>query len=227
MIISTWPRTFLALAVAAGLGVAGATAAIAGNASYDASLADKPCDIVTSGMVATLFNVPAGDLEQVEPSAGWCHYGMEAQGKSLEVTLSVVALKTDKAAAEAFGEATRSKSRDEMAADVKENFIDEDDPPGTFEKMTAGLPDGGLQFEDVERLGDQARFETTYGTLVVQRGNLLLRLSAYYGPHMPMPDAPTMEAMTKADAEWTQRTIDERLQMATELAKAALAGPLM
>lgn len=47
---------------------------------------------------------------------------------------------TAEAAAKAFGETTRSMSRDQKAEQVKEKFADENGLPGTFEKMTAVLP---------------------------------------------------------------------------------------
>lgn len=216
-------RIFLAIACASGLGVLGGNAAMAGNASYDTALANTPCEIVSADMVAAQFDVPQESLQQVKPSETWCSYMMEADGKILEVTFLIVPYDTDKAAADAFEETTRSMSRDEMAAEVKKNLIDEDDPKGTFEKMTATLPTNGIQFEDVEGLDDAARFETSFGTLNIQRGNFLMKLTAYYGPSMKMPDPFTIEALTKANAEWSQRNMDARKQMAIDLAKTALA----
>ncbi len=206
------------------------TPTLASGATFDASLADRPCDIVTAQMVAATFDVPAGDLRQTDSIASRCYYKMNGEGRNLNVEFSVRAYDSDEAAAKYFRNYTRSMSPDEIAEGmeaIKEKAIESGEPGANgqnkaIEGIGAALQQIGIQFEDVSGIADQARFETSDGTLHLQLGNLLMKLRAFHGPGMTAPDKITQKTMMKALITWQQGTMDARRKQAAELAKTAL-----
>lgn len=224
MDIMTGSQVCFSLVCALCLSLIGVGSALAGSKTYDTSLAERPCDIVTADMVATTFGVPVDNLQQSGPEAPLCSYQLEEDGKSLDVLLTVVAFDTDKAAAEGFRDATRSMSAEEVSARLEELGIELDESDEQFAR-DIGIPEPtGVQFEDVENIADQARFQTGEGSLHLQQGNLWITLTAYYGPDMKIPDEITFESVEKATSAWKKDTMDERKEQVIALAKAALAA---
>src|SRR3546814_72425 len=82
----------------------------------------------------------------------------------------------------------------------------------------------GIQFEDVEGVGDEARFALTVGAgdLHVRAGNLYFVASAYAGPGMQMPEKLTGASIIAADKQWRRDTVPQRKDAATKLAKAVV-----
>lgn len=228
---TTCSRSHLALLCGLGLGLSGGGAALAGSATFATSLGDHPCEIVTASMVATALNVPVADLEQKHLMTSRCSYEMEEGGKFLKVGVSLKVYETDEDAAEDFRAATRSMSADEISEGMKlitaqadkDGASDSGARKEAADSIGAGLLRNGIQFEDVDGVADQARLETSDGTLHLQQGNLRIKLRAFYGPAMPIPDKITQETMTKALTGWQQNTMDLRRAQAMDLAELALA----
>lgn len=232
MTIIPQPSIASVLACALAMGLAGGVGAMGSRAMFDAALEDKPCEIVTGQMVATALDVPEDSLEQSHVMASRCAYEMEGDGKNLNVEVAVDTFDTDEDAAEYFRNATRSMSADEVAGAMKaitKGGDDSDKPDVDVTKnvtnsITSALAQNGIQFEDVDGIADQARFELGDGTLHLQKGNLRIRLRAFFGPAMPIPDEITSESMIKAVSDWQNDTMTERRQQALALAKLVLAG---
>lgn len=215
------------------LGLAGGSlVAQAGAASFDASRADEPCGIVTAQMVASALEVPVDSFQQLHLMASRCAYKMKDKSTLLRVDFSVRASDTDKTAAEDFRRYTQSIPVGEIADGMKaaRKQVEKKGAPGNDAKTGAvkeprsSLQQRGIQFKDIHEIADQARLAASNGTLHFQQGNLLMKLSAFYGPVMPIPDEITQETMIKALTTWLQNTMAEREEQAIVLAKAALAA---
>src|SRR3546814_3666931 len=72
----------------------------------------------------------------------------------------------------------------------------------------------GIQFEDVEGVGDEARFALTVGAgdLHVRVGNLYFTTAAYSGATMPMPERLTGSSMLAANKKWRHDTMPQRTE---------------
>lgn len=198
----------------------------ANGATFDTSISDKPCDIVTANMVATTFDIPEKNLEQSKPMPSACSYEMEDNGKILSVYLIANVFENKKTAAESFHDSTRSLSAQEMTEKLKAAGVEFDESDIKFAR-DMGLPDPrptGLQFEDVNGIADQARFLTDEGSLYFLQDNLQIILNAFYGPDMVLTDQSSFEALEKETSTWKKDTMDERKEQAITLAKAALAA---
>lgn len=226
-------RLSLAFACAAGLGLAGCSKAGStsngGGATYDTALEDTPCAIVTTQMVATAFEVPVSDVEQSNVMSSRCSYEMESNGDTLDVEVSVDAFETTKKAASYFRRATRNMSSEEISDAMNSIQKEAGTDLGTAaqkdaaESIGSGVKQGGgIQFQDVEGVGDQARLNTFDGTLNLQAGNLLIDLRSYYGPAMPIPDVIEPGTMMKVQKSWMQDTMEARETQSVKLAKIAL-----
>lgn len=219
-------RISFALACVLGFSLTGASV-LANSATFDASLSDRPCDIVTPQMVATTFDVPEENLKQSEPMESWCSYELEEGHKTLEVILRVSVFDTNKAATKSFHDSTRSMSAEEMTEQLKALGVEFDESDIQFAR-DLGLPDprpSGLQFEDVDSIAEQARFNTNEGSLYLLQDNLQITLNAFYGPSMTIPDKITsFEGLEKATSIWKEDTMDERKEQAIALAKVTLAA---
>tara|TARA_R100000365_G_C2741466_1_gene70145 strand:- start:318 stop:1004 length:687 start_codon:yes stop_codon:yes gene_type:complete len=219
----------LAVACASGLGLAGCSEA--DSATFDTALEDDPCAVVTTQMVASTFDVPEADIDQSNVVSSQCVYELDSDGKALDVEVSVEAYDTDEDAAEAFQLATQSMSSEEIS-DAMTAVQQQANADGDLETeaqqdaaagVGAGVSLGAIEFEDVEGVADQARFNTSDGTLELQEGNLRIRLKAYYGPEMPIPESYEPGAMLEVINAWIQDTNSERKAQSVALAKAALA----
>lgn len=226
MIMTTLSRLHATLGLAAGLALAAPLSAAA--APFDTSIQDRPCEALTAQMVADVLDVGADRLEQSQPLDALCSYEMEEDGDTLQVEVTLDARESVDAAAAYFSAATRSMSREELEEAMKtlQDMSAEDESDGQ-EEVTDGIASGlmqdGIQFEDVEGVGDEARFEPSNGSLHLRKGNLLIDLSAFHGPKMPLPDKITSDTIMKAMNAWLQDTMDTRKKQAVALAGAVLA----
>lgn len=184
----------------------------------------QPCTLLTPDMLATTLEIPAEDVPQPHTLESMCLYQMETEANNLEVMLMVAAFDTNKAAKAKFRESTRDMTPEEIKEKLKELGIERDESDKQFAK-DLGLPDtqpSGVQFEEISQVGDEARFESTNGTLYVLHNNLMLTLTAYYGTAMTIPDAVSFEALHDAETEWTESTMEKRRNQAVALAKTVV-----
>src|SRR3546814_2589712 len=95
-------------------------------------------------------------------------------------------------------------------------------PYTTLFRSTSGS--AGIQFEDVEGVGDEARFALTVGAgdLHVRVGNLYFTTAAYSGATMPMPERLTGSSMLAANKKWRHDTMPQRKEAAIKLARAVV-----
>lgn len=233
MSIVTLPRSALAIACALALGAAGSVSAMGNTAMFDPALEDQPCKIVTAELAATALDVPEDSIEQSNVIASQCSYELVDEGdETLSVEITIDAYDTDEGAAEEFRNAARSVSSEEITdtmAVIKEMLDDGDSQNANAQQdaaegVASGLAQNGIQFEDVNGIADQARFDTSDDTLQLQQGNLRIKLRAFHGPAMPIPDEITQKTMKKLLNTWMQDTMTERKQQAIDLAKVTLAA---
>ncbi|MDN5865669.1 MAG: hypothetical protein L0I62_10745, partial [Gammaproteobacteria bacterium] len=204
----------------------------AGSASFDAALEENPCKLLPKEMVATTFGVPAAEIEEASALSDSCAYEWGADGTILQVSLDVDVFDTAQDAASNFASVTQGMSAqavaDAMTSAVEK--MEEAAEPGTEGQMEAagqlagGIASGGLQFEDVEGVADEARFGKRFGTLYLRRGNLALDVAAYHGASMTMPEEISGGPIMDAVKAWRQETLTARKQQSVELAKAILAS---
>ena len=213
-------RISFALACALGFGLVG-NCALANGATFDTSLGDRPCDVVTAQMVATTFDVPEKSLQQSEPLKSWCAYELEESGKTLEVLIYVATFDGAAAAKKDLRDSSRSMSAEEISEQLQAMGIafDESDNDSNLPMPQPT----SVTFEDIDGIANQARFNTNEGWLHLQQNNLRINLSAFYGPNMRMPDQISFKAMVEADSAWKEETISKRKEQAIKLAKIALA----
>lgn len=202
----------------------------------DAALEKNPCELAPADMVADLFEVPAADLERESSMSSACVYSWENDDETerldVEVKVSDVDENAERAASN-FRSVTRGMSGadvDRAMAGVKEKAASEGklDTAGKRKAADAivGNTSGsaGIQFEDVEGVGDEARFALTVGAgdLHVRAGNLYFTASAYSGPGMEMPEKLTGGSIMAADKQWRQDTMPQRKDAAIKLAQAVV-----
>lgn len=198
------------------------------------SLGDKPCDLVTKETVAATFDIPADEIEQSKLSS-MCEYRWEDDQREVFVTAYIDQIHDDaRSAASQFDGATRSltgaqvDSAFEHIAEQAKKSKDALDTPGKQRTADAILGGGkssgarGIQFEDVDGIPDQARFNLSTGALHMRHGNLVFNLNAYAGEKMPMPSPFSAAALVEASKVWLVQTLPQRRQDAMLLAKAAL-----
>ena len=201
----------------------------------DAAIEKNPCELAPAEMVADLFEVPAADLERESSMSSACVYswenGDETERLDVKVNVSDVDENAERAASN-FRSVTRGMSGadlDRAMAGVKEKAASDARLDAAGKKAAdaiAGSSSGsaGIQFEDVEGVGDEARFALTVGAgdLHVRAGNLYFTASAYSGPGMQMPDKLTGASIVAADRQWRRDTMPQRKDAAIKLAKAVV-----
>jgi len=209
---------------------------VADSASVDAAIKKNPCELAPAEMVAGLFDVPVADLERESSMSSACVYswenGDETERLDVEVTVSDVGEDAERTASN-FRAVTRGMSGadvDRAMAGVKERAAGEGELDSAGKRKAAdaivGSTSGsaGIQFEDVARVGDEARFALTVGAgdLHVRAGNLYFTASAYSGPGMEMPEKMTGASIMAADKQWRQDTMPQRKEAAIKLAQAVV-----
>lgn len=194
------PGLVCAIALTLALGGTGIPVAAA---TYDLSIEDRSCDIVTAQMIATALDVPADSLEQSHYVASQCDYEMERDNEDIvnvEVALDVY--ETDERAADYFRQSTQSMSPEDISKAMKAVRAEaKSGNDGAQEKVAAGIVSG-----------------------LMQQGNLLIRLRASHGLDMPIPEKTTSDSIIKAVSDWQNDTLTEHRQQTLALAKLVLAG---
>ncbi|MEN1958338.1 hypothetical protein [Luteimonas changyuni] len=201
-------------------------------ARFDASLSDSPCSVVTVDTVATVFGLPVGEIEQHE-SAGICLYNWKGDGMVMDATVHVARVAEDAAAAaQHFANVTRGMSGDELgkAMDgISEQARASAGPDSAAAgALLAGAADAtrsasrGIEFSDVDGVGDQARMLVGRGDLRVLVDNLHFSVTAHHGERMAAP--PDLTKLVAASRAWHQTTLAEREEQTIALARAAVAA---
>lgn len=209
----------------------------ADSVRVDAAIEETPCALVTPEMVAAVFDVPAADLEQSQSRAmSSCTYTREGDGEGLEATVGVGGVYEDaEKAASRFRSTTAGMSGEKLdraMAGVRKSAQDSGDLDTAGERdaadkiMDNSNNSAGIQFKDVEGVGDEARLALTVGAgkLYVRAGNLNFTVTAYSGPDMKMPAKLDAGAIMDADKQWRRETMPQREQAAVKLAKAVVAS---
>lgn len=205
----------------------------------DKSIRKRACEFLTPEMVAKNLDVPADGLKQMKIMG--CIYSWGEDGQTAEARLSMIQVhKTLEGAKRWYENATASKSEEEAAADldqVKKKLDDRKELDTKLEKKTANsmadmmkmaTPKGGIKFEDVPGVGDQARQSNSDGGLWIRLGNLTFNLAAYKGPEKPKLefDPKDLKGIAKKSIEsqnaWIADTLEQRRADALKLAPAVL-----
>lgn len=226
-------RRRVMLACLLGLSLAGCSdasgeASSTSAAGFNVSLEETPCEIMPKPMVAEIFEIPSGEIEETSVLSSNCVYAWEGDGETLEVTLGVNIFETEEDAASSFHSTTRGMSAEEisdaMAAITDEaeqtGALDTDGKQDAANAIAGGIASGGLHFEDVDGVADEARFGTRFGTLYLLRGNMILDLSAYHGPGVNLAEADG--SIMEAVQDWQKEIMPIRKQQSVALAKAII-----
>lgn len=200
------------------------------QATFGASMEDKPCEIVTGEMIVAAFGVPADALEQSSYTSANCSYDWEGEERGLSVLIHVNGVhESSQDASDYFQDLTRSMSKaeaDDAMATIRAQAEKTGDAETPQEREAADaasneIASGGLQFVDVGNVADEARFATQSGELIVRKDNLVFTVSAYHGANMPLPATLNAESIMNASKDWLQETLPQRKEAAVKLAKAA------
>jgi hypothetical protein len=213
--------------------------ALSDEARFGKDMRKKACELLSPKMVADTFGVPEGELEQRKIMG--CIYTWKGGGEIVEARITMLrAHKSEKMAATWFGNATKSLTKEEMAAQmqmVKKRVKERKEVDTKLKKDTADkladvasdmMPDGGVSYEDLAGVGDQARVNTNDGSVWVRVANLTFHVVGFKGKDMEQPkytaaDMKNIKKVTamakKAQQEWLKATIDQRRGDGTKLAK--------
>lgn len=204
-----------------------------GAATHDMALLETPCKLMPTALLADVFALPAAEIEQTPINImgrGSCSSDWEGDDKSLSVEMIMQVFETTEQAAIHFKNATRSTTKEDMekamqalkAHRKKDDTAADTTAKKTQNSLLTAMLSRPIIFEDVADIGDEARFGTTDGKMVVRSGNLIVSVSAYYGADMPMPNELTTSAIMKASTEWKKKTIAERKQQSADVARATI-----
>lgn len=201
-------------------------------ARFDREVSKKGCELLSAELVAATFAVPAGALTQFKIMG--CRYSWEGDEQTLDAGISMIrAYDREAGAASWFATATRSRSAEEMKAEMDQvaGRLDESEQLDTeLKKSTAKsllnrVDAKAVTFEDVAGVGDEARVSDD-GTVYVRVDNLTFMVSAYKGPTAPPPDfqgadLQQMAAIAKENAaQWAIETAPQRKADSVRLAAA-------
>lgn len=207
---------------------AGDAPAAGGSAvTYDASLRDSPCSLIGPEVVAAVFDLPVDGIKQYA-AGGMCKYDWKGDGRIMNAVIHV--LRVGETAAETAGYfANATAGMDAAALDAALESIREqasDEPAAGALLGAAGevsrAGSGGLEFGDVEGIGDRARMQLGNGDLSVLHGNLYFSVAAFHGDRMQAPAS--LSEMVSASRAWHRETLSQRKEQSIALAKAALAA---
>lgn len=208
----------------------------ADSVHVDAAIEKNPCELAPAEMVAGLFGVPAADLQRESSMSSACVYSWENDDgtERLDAKVKVADVGEDaERAASNFRSVTRGMSGadvDQAMAGIKEQVASEGGLDSAGKRKAADVVadgaggSGGIRFEDVDGVGDEARLALTVGAgeLHVRVGNLYFIGSAYRGPGMQMPDKVTGASIMAADKQWRRDTMPQRKDAAIKLARAVV-----
>jgi len=217
-------------------GVAGTTGSPTSTVlQFDREMSKKGCEILTAELVGATFDVPANALQQMKIMG--CRYSWDNDEETLEAGISMLRVYDNEAAAASwFANATRSKTAEEMKADMekiseqmdKSEQLDTELKKSTAKNMMSMIGTNAINFEDVANIGDEARMNDD-GTVYVRVGNLTFMVSAYKGPKAPPPEIQgadlqqMMEIAKEHSAKWAIETAPQRRADGVLLARA-IAG---
>lgn len=195
----------------------------------------KGCDLLTTELVASTFNVSAESLEQTKMLG--CIYTWRNDTEELSAYIKMPrAHKTTAAAVAWFANTTKSRSADEVQAEMdkvgkqlEETVALDTAAKKSVVKMVLSSADSNaVVYEDVPNVGDEAR-SSKDGSISVRVDNLTFELSAYQGSRQPETDIAGLqikqmiEVSKIADQEWAAKSAPQRIQDTAKLAKAIIA----
>jgi len=199
------------------------------------TLTDNPCLMVPSATVAELFDVPEAEIKQRElkmKRRQICTTKWSGADHSVFTEAQIEIMDSKEKAAKRFKSRTRSVSREEMAAaaqilrdkmdaaDKTNKSQKSDSAKRTENSIISAASQTPTEFEDVEAMGDEARFDLGEGKLVARQGTAIITIEAYSGPGMPMPSKRDMKTIIKADRAWRKDTMPARKQQTLQLAES-------
>ncbi len=216
----------------------------AGGALFDKKLIKQACEILSPALIEKTFGVPGAELKQFKIMG--CTYSWNSKGADKPQILeagftTIMAHKTEEAAKRWFEIATKgmteeeqkkvmgqvaqkTKERVEVDTKAKEKVVD------NLLGAMGGMSKGGIQFEAVSGVGDEAKFQISDGGLWIRLGNLTFVIAAYHGEGAPTPDfkGVSLQEMSKLALEnnqaWKEASMPKRKKDTEVLAKAVLAA---
>jgi hypothetical protein len=216
-------------------------AELSDEARFEKDMRKQGCELLTAKLVADTFGAPEADLRQTKVMG--CIYSWSEGDQMVEAQVMMLrAHKSEKSAARWFGNATRSVTKEEVTAmmeTVKEKAKEREEIDTKLKKKTTDqladvatgmIADEGIQYEDLEGVGEQARVNVGDGSIWVRVDNLTFTVSAYKGKTMTQPHYASMKpkqiiaASTKASKEWMKETAPQRTTDSTTLAKLIVAA---
>lgn len=230
---------FLVLGLAAcgdsGNGDAESASALSDEARFDGDIRKNGCMLLTAKLVSAVFDVPADKLRQMKIMG--CRYDWGHEKEVVEAGISVIlAHKSEESAARWFGNATKSRTAEEMKAEMDKvtKRIDAKAKLDTKAKSMAkgilgAVGSKAVNFEDIAGVGEEARVNDE-GNVYVRVDNLTFIVSAYKGAKAPPPDLKgidlkQMAVVAKESAyQWASETVPQRKKDGTRLARAIVAG---
>ena len=211
---------------------ASSVASLSDAARFDREMREKGCELLTAKLVSATFDVPADALRQMKVAG--CRYDWENEEETLEAGISMIrGHKSEKAAAGWFASATKSRTAEEMKAQMekvsaqmqKSEALDSDLKKSTAKNLLASVGSKAVKFEDVADLGDEARV-SEQGTIYVRVDNLTFMVSAYKGDKPPPVDLTGVDLKQMASiaqqnaAQWAAQTAPQRHKDGARLARA-------
>lgn len=211
------------------------SAALSDQARFDSDIRNNGCELLTAAMVSATFDVPADDLKPMKIMG--CRYGWENDSQTIETGIAMIrAHKSEQSAAQWFGNATRSRTAEEMNAQMEEvaqrmessEALDTKAKKAMAQGILSGAGSKAVNFENVAGVGDEARVNDG-GTVYVRVNNLTFMVTAYKGPEAPPldlqgVDLKQMAAVAGESArQWAIKTAPQRKKDGAQLARAIVA----
>ena len=209
--------------------------ALSDAARFDKDIRNNACELLTAEIVGATFDIPVDKLRQMKIAG--CRYDWENDNEVLETGIFMIrAHKSEQSAAVWFGNATKSRTAEEMKADMEEvakrieatKSLDTEAKKSMAKGMLGAAGSKAVKFEDVAGVGEEARVNQG-GTVYVRVDNLTFMVSAYKGSKAPPPDLAGVDikqmaavAMKSAD-QWASETAPQRKKDGAQLAKAIVA----
>ena len=211
--------------------------ALSDEARFDVEIRKNGCMLLTAKLVSEVFDIPADKLRQMKILG--CRYSWKNENEVVEAGISLIlAHKSEEAAARWFGNATKSKTAEEMQAemDTVAKQMDSEailDNKGRAKAMAKGILESvgskEVHFEDIEGVGEEARVNDD-GSVYVRVDNLTFIVSAYKGAKAPPLDLKGVDlkqiavVATENAKQWASKTAPQRKKDGIRLARAIVAG---
>lgn len=203
-------------------------------AKFAKGMSKKGCEILTPSLVSKTYGVPEKDLKQMKIMG--CIYSHNGEDEELRASITLLrAHKTVDSAKRWFKNATKDQTKKEIQKQLdtvgekakQREEIDTKLKKDTTDKVVdvAKMMTGDIKYEDVAKVGDEARVNTSDGNVWVRVDNLTFTVAAYQGKRQPKPAFKSMDmkdivsASKKATEEWNKKTYEKRKADAILLAK--------